>query len=137
MKCLKYENEKLTIDNIQSLEKSGFITEIIFDADNKIANINIKEEKYIEVQKAFKQLADNSESITNAICEIGKKMLNTFNEIFKDIKLLLNKKITKKRFIKLLQSNGIQRNDINKIIKNNNEQYTYSRYYETARKFQR
>ena len=46
-----------------------------------------------------------------------------------------NKKITKRRFIKLLQSEGIQRNTINEIVKNNTKQYTYARYYEILIKF--
>lgn len=39
----------------------------------------------------------------------------------------LNKKLTKKKFCKLLQSRGIQRNEINKIIKDNKEPYTVGR----------
>lgn len=66
---------------------------------------------------------------------MGKIMCNAFNTIFKDLKYLLNKKITKKRFIKLLQSEEIQRNTINEIIKNNKRPYTYARYYETLKKF--
>lgn len=49
--------------------------------------------------------------------------------LFDDFKYTLNKKISKKRFMKLLQSQGIQRNKINEIVKNNTEKYTYERYY--------
>ena len=131
MKSIKYEN--ITIENIEGIMKTGYITEIFFDGDNKTANI--KEAEYIEIEKAFNRLADSCKSVIEAICEIGKIMYNAFNTIFKDLKYLLNKKITKKKFIKLLQSEGIQRNKINEIIKNNKRPYTYARYYETLKKF--
>lgn len=44
---------------------------------------------------------------------------------------LSNKKLTKKKFIKLLISEGIDRNTINEIVKGNKEPYTYMRYYRT------
>jgi len=37
----------------------------------------------------------------------------------------------------LLQSNGIQRNDINKIVQGNKEKYTYLRYYDIVTKFKK
>ncbi len=119
MKSIKYEN--ITIGDIENIIKTGYVTEIFFDGDNKTANI--------------KELADSLKPVIEAICEIGKKMCDTFNAIFKDLKYLLNKKITKKKFIKLLQSEGIQRNTINEIIKNNKRPYTYARYYEILNKF--
>ena len=119
MKSIKYEN--ITIGDIENIIKTGYVTEIFFDGDNKTANI--------------KELADSLKPVIEAICEIGKKMCDTFNAIFKDLKYLLNKKVTKKRFIKLLQSEGIQRNTINEIIKNNKRPYTYARYYETLNNF--
>ena len=131
MKTIKYEN--ITIENIEGIMKTGYVTEIFFDGDNKTANI--KEAEYIELEKAFNRLADSCKSVIEAIYEMGKIMCNAFNTIFKDLKYLLNKKITKKRFIKLLQSEGIQRNTINEIIKNNKRPYTYARYYETLKKF--
>lgn len=131
MKSIKYEN--ITIGDIENIIKTGYVTEIFFDGDNKTANI--KEAEYIEIEKAFKRLADSLKPAIEAICEIGKKMCDTFNAIFKDLKYLLNKKITKKKFIKLLQSEGIQRNTINEIIKNNKRPYTYARYYEILNKF--
>lgn len=39
----------------------------------------------------------------------------------------MSNKLTKKKFRKLLQSSGVQRNEINKILKNNREQYTQER----------
>lgn len=131
MKNIKYEN--ITIENIENIIKTGYVTEIFFDGDNKTANI--KEAEYIEIERACKRLADSFKPVIEAICEVGKKMCDIFNVIFKDLKYLLNKKITKKKFIKLLQSEGIQRNTINEIIKNNKRPYTYARYYETLKKF--
>lgn len=129
----KIDYEKVTIENIQNLNNSGYITEIIFDADSR--TINIKEAEYLEIENAFKKLEESIKPIVNAIYDLGEKMSQAFNSIFKDIKHLLNKKITKKRFIKLLQSQGIQRNKINEIIKNNKEIYTYYRYYNILQKF--
>ena len=37
--------------------------------------------------------------------------------------------------MKLLQSEGIQRNAINEIVKNNIKPYTYARYYQILIKF--
>ena len=42
---------------------------------------------------------------------------------------IMNKKISKKKFVKLLQSQGVQRNEINKIVQGNKDKYTYLRYY--------
>lgn len=130
MKQLFYE--KVTIENIQNLIKTCYVTEIVCDGDNK--TINIKEEKLLKVEQIFKEIANSLKPVVEAICELGKKMCDTFNSIFKDINCLLYKKITKKKFIKLLQSEGIQRNTINQIIKNNKEPYTYFRFYKILEK---
>ena len=120
MKIIKY-SEEITIENIENLLKTGYITEIIFDADSK--TINIKEAKYFEVEKAIKKLSDSIKLVIDAVYELGKK--------------LSNKKITKKKFMKLLQSVGIQKNEINEIVKNNKKPYTYARYYEILINFKR
>lgn len=126
MKEIDYE--KVTIENVQNLMNTGYITEIICDADNK--KIKKKEAEYIEIEKAFKKLEESVKVIVDAICELGKKMCDAFNSVFKNFNTILNKKITKKKFMKLLQSEGIQRNAINEIVKNNKEPYTYARYYQ-------
>ena len=133
MKLKKCKYEDFTIEKAEFLIKTNYITEIVCDGDNKTANI--KEAEYIEIEKAWNRLADSFKPVIEAICEMGKIMCNAFNTISKELKYLLNKKITKKRFIKLLQSEGIQRNTINEIIKNNKRPYTYARYYETLKKF--
>lgn len=126
MKEIDYE--KVTIENAQNLIKTGYVTEIICDADNK--KIKIKEAEYIEIEKAFKKLEETVKVMVDVICELCKKMCDAFNSVFKNFNTILNKKITKKKFMKLLQSDGIQRNAINEIVKNNKEPYTYARYYQ-------
>ncbi len=125
MKIKQMNYDSVTIENIENAVKTGYITGIECDGDNKALIVSTDECKRIE--EAFKQIADT----VYVICEeIKNKLIKTFYN-FTDI---LNKKITKKRFIKLLQSEGIQRNTINEIIKNNKEKYTYSRYSETLKK---
>lgn len=80
----------------------------------------------------IKQMNYDVEAVATAICNLGKQFCNAFNLIFENLNNKLNGKITKKRFIKLLQSKGIQRNTINEIIKNNKEEYTYARYLNTV-----
>lgn len=127
MKELDYE--KITIESMQNLFERGYIKETICNADNK--KIEIIEADYLELEKAIRNIAEAITNTAEAISELVKQVFNAFNNIFKNIKNILNKKITKKRFMKLLQSNAIQRNEINKIIKNNKESYTYLRYYKT------
>lgn len=87
------------------------------------------------IEEAFKELQESVEIVVRTISETFKNMWNTFNSIFENLNYKLNEKITKKRFIKLLQSEGIQRNTVNEIIKNNKEEYTYARYIETLKEF--
>lgn len=125
MKQLFYE--KVTIENIQSLIKTGYVTEIVCDGDNK--TINIGADDLLKIEQIFKEIVNSLQPVAEAIVELGRKMCNSFNLIWKDINCLLYKKMTKKKFMKLLQSKGIQRNKINLILKDNTEPYTYARYY--------
>ncbi len=125
MKTIEYE--KITIENIENLIKSNYITEVVCDADKKTININENELRNIE--QLFKEIADKLKPIIDATCEICKRLVNNIELIVNDINCLLNKKITKKKFIKLLQSKGIQRNTINKFVNSNKEPYTYKRLY--------
>ena len=43
----------------------------------------------------------------------------------------MDKTVTKKKFKGMLQAAGIQRNEINKIVANNKDPYTYRRLNET------
>ncbi len=131
MKQINYED--ITIEMVQALYKTNYITEIIFDADSKTANI--KEDEYLVLEEALNKVVKSVQLMADAICEMGKKIFNACKSVFQNLDVILNKKITKKKFMKLLQSNGIQRNTINEIVKNNTKQYTYARYYEILIKF--
>lgn len=133
MKQINYENA--TIADIQSLYKTGYITEITFDADNK--KISIKKDEYLAIIDVFDKLGNAVQGIVDAICEVGKKIVESFSLIFQNLNIYRNKKMTKKKFIKLLQSEGIQRNTINEIVKGNKEPYTYMRYYRTLQNLKR
>lgn len=124
MKQNNYED--VTISDIQTLYKTGYITEITFDADSK--TISLKNDECLAIKEVFEKLGNAVQGIVDAICEVGKKIAESFSLIFQNFS---NKKLTKKKFIKLLQSEGIQRNTINEIVKGNKEPYTYMRYYRT------
>lgn len=126
MKQVNYED--ITIEMVQALYKTNYITEIIFDADSKTANI--KDDEYLVLEEALNRVVKSVQLMADAICEMGKKIFNACKSVFQNLDVILNKKITKKKFMKLLQSNGIQRNTINEIVKNNKEPYTYARYYQ-------
>ncbi len=144
MKKCKYEN--ITIEQAERIIGTGYITELICDADSRTVNIN--EDEYLKVEEiiketisdvkrtlepvikslsdAFGTLAETSRSFATALVGIAESIARN----------LSNKKITKRKFIKLLQSQGIQRNEINKIIKNNKEPYTFYRYYNIVISYQ-
>lgn len=130
LKKCKYED--FTIENAEFLIKTNYITEIVCDGDNK--TIGILEEEYQEAEKQFakiyddkiKPLIDSLAAAFKTICEAVQPVINAVWNLSQQI---ANKKISKKRFIKLLQSQGIQRNEIYQIVKNNKEPYTYFRYY--------
>lgn len=133
----RFEYKNFSIENAELLTKTGCINEIVCDADKRI--ISISEEEYQKAEKLIKQkITQIIQPVANAFVEAMETMKEAIqpviNAVMKLAKELPNKKITKKRFIKLLQSVGIQRNEINKIIKNNKEPYTYLRYYNIASK---
>lgn len=65
--------------------------------------------------------AEAMKVLTNAMNTLASSISNIINDS------VLNKKITKKKFKKLLQSKGIQRNEINRLLQDNKEQYTIAR----------
>lgn len=130
MKQNNYED--VTISDIQTLYKTGYITEITFDADSK--TISLKNDECLAIKEVFDKLINAVHKVAEAVCEVGKKMAESLSLIFQN---LSNKKLTKKKFIKLLQSEGIQRNTINEIVKGNKEPYTYMRYYRTLQNLKR
>lgn len=134
MKEISYKN--ITIEQVQCLNKSGYFSKIICDGDN--LKVGLLEEEYIEAEKKIKKLIDDImkpvvevfEQIANTIAEISADIFdNTKKAVNNFIYTILDKKISKKKFIKLLQSEGVQRNEINKIVQGNKEKYTYLRYY--------
>ena len=139
----KFEYEKISIENIQNIIKFGYITEVIFDADNK--EIIISDEEYALMEKAIQQtikdviepVADAFVKTFKAIAEVAETITKVIVELAESLTKNMNKKISKKRFIKLLRSAGMQRNEINEIIKNNREKYTYLRYYNIISNFQK
>lgn len=133
MKSIEYE--KITIENIESAIKSNYITEVVCDADTK--TINIKEEEWKNIEQLFKRIVESFKPLIEAVSKMCEVFTNCFKSIAIDINYLLDKRITKKKFIKLLQSNGIQRNTINGIVKNNKDPYTYKRLYFTLNNFKR
>jgi len=116
----QFDYEKLTIENIQDLYEKGIITEIVCDADSK--KINIQEDDWLKIKETWEKVTEAIKPIAEAIYNLGKIILKNISSIFE-------RKMTKKRFVKLLQSQGIQRNTINEIVKDNTEPYTYFRYY--------
>lgn len=121
---MKYSD--MTIEEVENIQKyiqyevicNGDKQEIIF---NNIMNefINNFKEGLLNI---FKKVYEVAETIGNTIVEI----MSTIKE---HIKKLLDKKISKKRFMKLLQSRGMQRNEINQMVRNNKDKYTLWRYF--------
>lgn len=138
LKKISYKN--ITIKQAENLIKSGYFTEIICDGDNKTIGVAEKKMRKMlddimkPVAEAFEGIAKTLSEISADVADITKKIVDG---VFKVINSNWNKKISKKKFIKLLQSNGIQRNDINKIVQGNKEKYTYLRYYDIVTKFKK
>ena len=121
---IKVDYKDVTIENVQSLYNTRYINEIVFDANNRSVVVN--EDGYLKLENVFKELVNSIKHAIEAIALLGKRIINS---LYTCIRNILDKKITKKKFVKLLQSQGIQRNRINKIVDNNREPYTYMRYY--------
>ena len=123
-------------ENIEEAAKKENIIEIICDADSKTILIyNMELEK---VGKIFQEISYNltnvAKTIASAFCETWSRTKEIVESI---LPIIERKKLTKNKFKKLLQSQGLQRNQINQIIKNNNEPYTYKRYIDTLNNFKR
>lgn len=76
------------------------------------------------ITNIINNIAEVFKEIEKVINEVGKKILQAYSSIKEYTRKLFNKKISKRKFIKLLQSRGLQRNNINKLIKNNKDKYT-------------
>lgn len=125
MKEISYKN--ITIGQVQCLNKSGYFSEIICDGDNLRVGLLENEYKVMKtVTEVVKQFANAIEEISTDIFYMAKEVTNNLCKVIYPI---MNKKISKKKFVKLLQSQGVQRNEINKIVQGNKDKYTYLRYY--------
>ena len=121
---MKYSD--MTIEEVEIIQKH-IQCEIILDGDNKEIIFNNIMEEFINNFKEvllniFEKVCKAAEAIENTIA----KVITTMNEY---IIKLFDRKISKKRFMKLLQSKGMQRNEINHIVKNNKDKYTVWRYF--------
>lgn len=129
MKEIEYDNVKIL--NAEQIMNLGCADEIIYSADGK--KILIKEEKLYEKIKKVMQ------PVINAFIEIGKIAMNISQKLARSLleisKRISTTKLTKKKFMKLLQAEGIQRNEIKKIVKNNRKKYTYARLYNTVNEY--
>ncbi len=99
--------------------------DVVCDADKQ----EIIFENYIT--EIVNNLKDVFNELIRIAGEVAKVAVQAFDNIKKYVIKILNKKISKKKFIKLLQSVGMQRNDINKLIKNNKDTYTIWKYLQS------
>lgn len=79
-----------------------------------------------KINKGFSLFA---EGLGELVKDIAKTIENTFKDVWPKLNPFLEQKYTKKKFKKMLQSFGIQRNKINEIIANNKETYTRKTLY--------
>lgn len=86
----------------------------------------------------FKKMSEGLNLFAEGCKELMFKLVdaftNAFNQVWSTLKSILNfmdKTMTKKKFKGMLQAAGIQRNEINKIVANNKDPYTYRRLIET------
>lgn len=119
---MKYED--ITIEDVDKLYDilGG---DIVCDADRQIITLN--NALTIALDSIIYVIPNMYETIKRIINKIVEIAIQIFNKIKKAIIDLFKKRISKKRYIKLLQSKGLQRNDINKLIKNNKDRYTIQR----------
>lgn len=83
--------------------------------------------KFEKMQKGIGLLV---EGISGTLADIAEQFSKACTELVESVNPILKKKLTKKKFCKLLQSHNIQRNEINLIVKDNRRQYTYRYLYE-------
>lgn len=85
-------------------------------------------------QQMMKEMIKLANIITRVVSKQIEEFVINASYILSNMK---KRKLTKKKFIKLLRSEGIHRDIINETIKDNKEPYTYLRYYETLIKLKR
>lgn len=111
----------ITIEEAEIIYKTTGCT-LVCDADN----MSVKIEGVL-----INTIKDLAHRIVEAVKPIIDKIIEVANKFSEYIYNIFNKKMKKKRFIKLLQSRGIQRNQIDNIIVYNKEKYTWFRYITT------
>ena len=111
----------ITVEEAEMIYRMTGCT-LICDADK--SSTTIEGELMDNIKSIFK-------SIGEAIKQIAECIVKAFESICEYINALFNKRIGKKRFMKLLQSKGIQRNQIKELVKDNKEKYTLFRYITT------
>ena len=74
------------------------------------------------------KISKGASLLADGIGQVMKNIAETFQKVFDDvlpkIKPILEQRFTKKKFKKILQSYGIQRNEINQIMENVKAPYT-------------
>jgi hypothetical protein len=85
----------------------------------------------------FKKMSEGpnlfAEGCKGLINKLVDAFTTAFNQVWPTLKSVFNfmdKTMTKKKFKGMLQAAGIQRNEINKIVANNKDPYTYRRLNE-------
>ncbi len=120
---MKYSD--MTIEEAEIIQKN-IQCEILCNGDNQeILFNNIMEEFINNFKEGLLYICKKVYEVVEVIGNTIAKIITTIKE---NIIKLLDKKISKKRFMKLLQSRGMQRNEINHIVENNKDEYTLWRY---------
>ena len=121
---MKYSD--MTIEEAEDIQKN-IQCEMILNGDNQeIIFENIMEEFINNFKEGLLYVFEKMYVGVKIIANTIAKIITTIKEY---IIKLFDKKISKKRFMKLLQSKGMQRNEINHIVKNNKAKYTVWRYF--------
>ena len=92
----------------------------------------------------FKKMSEGLNLFAEGYKELMIKLVDVFTTAFhqvwptlKSVFNFMDKTMTKKKFKGMLQATGIQRNEINKIVANNKEPYTYRRLYEALKLYKK
>lgn len=99
-----------------SISREDNKTEICSNCGAREALEDFNKAMYQTISPVIKSIADTINDVAKGFVDIWDKIKPKLN--------FLDKKISKRRFKKLLQSYGIQRNEINKIMADIKEPYT-------------
>lgn len=76
---------------------------------------NNTEDLSVALKEFGEKVSEAMIPVAKAISNIANALTKTFVNVWEQIKPNLDKQISRKRFIKLLMSQGVQRNEANKI----------------------